>query len=161
MREFLTGSAIALFGLSLFFWIIPVGTSAPYSTGNLAYSPAFWPRVLAAFLVVGGTLLAVKALPIMQKNGELVMPSSSAACGAPWRFWASIGLLVPYYLTCVKFGLVVPSMIAFIIYGLLAGERSCVVLLLAGILMPFVLTLFFIHIADILVPVGPASWLMR
>lgn len=160
MRDLLTGLLIALLGVGLMLWVIPAGTSAPQGGGNLAHSPAFWPRILAVVLLLAGAALALKAIPQSARNTAAAMDAQSGRSATSWRFWASLALLVPYYAACVQFGLLIPSMVAFVAYGLLAGERRYGVLLLSGVLMPLLLTLFFIHLADVLVPLGPVSWVM-
>ncbi|PWG65545.1 tripartite tricarboxylate transporter TctB family protein [Spiribacter halobius] len=160
MRDLFTGLVMVLVGVALIVWIIPAGTSAPYSAGNLAHSPAFWPKVLAVILLLAGAALALKAVPQTARNPVAAMDAVSLSKAASWRFWASLALLVPYYAACVQFGLLIPSTMAFVAYGLLAGERRYGILLLSAVLMPLLLTLFFIHLADVLVPLGPVSWLM-
>jgi ABC-type sugar transport system permease subunit len=160
MRDLISGLVMVLLGLALVFWVIPAGTSVPYSADNLAHSPSFWPRFLAIILLLAGSVLALKNFSNVANNTSMASVISESLHSVPGRFWMSLLMLIPYYIACLKFGLLIPSMVAFMAYALLAGERSYGVLLLAGVLMPLTLTLFFIHFANVLIPLGPLLWLM-
>ena len=163
MRDLVIGGFCATLGMILILWIIPAEIRVPSRVPNPALSPAFWPSILAWLLVIAGVSLAAQRLWKIRLSGRNAAqpatdPPARAAVGSVltnWRAFLAVGLLFPYYLACVQFGLAIPSAVAFVVFAILAGERRYVLLVLSGILLTAALTTFFIRVANILVPLGP------
>lgn len=161
MRDVITGLVCCLVGAVLLAWMIPAGTTAPGSLASPALSPAFWPRVLSVILLIAGGALVVHALCAKRAMSRTSQAEHTSTTGAtPRRLWISVVLLVPYYIACLSLGLLLPSIAACGAYAVLAGERHYLLVAVYSVVMPALLTLFFIHVANVLVPLGPLSWLL-
>ncbi|MCP1677255.1 hypothetical protein J2T57_004434 [Natronocella acetinitrilica] len=154
-----TGIALVMIGLFIWFWLIPNGVRIPSRVPNPALSPAFWPQIIALIIGLSGAWMALESvIPGKHTQGTPVADDDDALrwerAGA-LRLGVAIILLLPYYLAVREFGLLLPSIVAFIIYSLLAGERRLLTLLVLGIAVPTIITVFFIKAASILIPLGP------
>lgn len=156
MRDVIAGAIVAATGGFILLWLIPAGISAPSNLPNAALSPTLWPRIVAAMLIVTGLLLALQGW----RRGASQSRSRESAVGAPFHASAAIALLLPYFIACVWLGLLIPSIAAFIIYALLAGQRRWPLVALWGFALPVGLTLFFIYVANVLIPLGPLTFLL-
>ncbi|AQS51523.1 hypothetical protein PAEH1_08055 [Paenalcaligenes hominis] len=82
-------------------------------------------------------------------------PTSMVRTPLPRDVLWAVFFLVPYYFLAQSIGLLLASMIAFAAYALLAGEKSYKKVALLSVVVPAFITLFFIYIAQVLVPLGP------
>jgi hypothetical protein len=157
MRDVISGGAIAVLGALALIWLIPAGVSAPRNLPNIALSPVLWPQIIAVFLLASGLVLAVQAWRRQRAASPSV--SKEKRTTDRRRVLTAIALLLPYYLACQWFGLLVPSIVAFGVYTLLAGDRNPALTAVFAVVLPGALTLFFIHVAGILIPLGPLAGL--
>lgn len=167
MRDTFVGLAFLALGLFALFWLIPAGISVPRHLPSIALSPALWPSIVAGFIAVTGAVLALQNWRKMR--GNRAQPSShegSASESTPF-FGANILktilaalLLIPYYIACERVGLLMPSIVAFGVFALLAGERRHLVALAWAIALPVALTWFFLHVANIVIPLGPLTGML-
>ena len=77
-RERLTGTGVLILGLLIFFLLIPRGIDQPGSVEHAALAPDFWPKIIAAIIIVMGLLLTVK--PAKEEDEE----SEDAGDAVPW-----------------------------------------------------------------------------
>ena len=69
IRERLTGVGVALLGLLILFVLIPWGIDRPGNVEHAALAPDFWPRIIAAAMMVMGVLLAAGPVPEEDDTG--------------------------------------------------------------------------------------------
>lgn len=154
---------IALIGLGAFcwFWLIPNGVRVPSRLTNFALSPAFWPQIIAVIIMLSGSWLALESLfaSLQSRSPQTSEEDDNGGIesGGLRRLIIALALLPCYFFAADQYGLLLPSIVAFMAYSLLAGERRVVVLLTLGVAVPGVITLIFIKAANILVPLGPLS----
>lgn len=164
MRDLIEGVIFVFIGLFVMYWLIPAGVQVPSRMPNPALSPAFWPGIVSGLLIASGALLTIQSgVRLLRFGGGQKKPEVSGE-ELPVGFLKpalALGLLVPYYLACLYLGLLIPSIFAYVAYAFLAGQRSVPVLLCSGVLLPVAVTLFFVKIANILIPVGPLDGLIR
>lgn len=157
MRDFLTGLVIGGLGLFSWFYLIPYGVQQYAEAPSLALSATFWPYVITALLIgLGGCLMVQGGVRLrLQPSTSSVVPKSKLPKEVLW----AVFFLVPYYLLAQSLGLLLASVIAFAAYALLAGEKSYKKVALLSFVVPAFITLFFIYIAQVLVPLGPIDGL--
>lgn len=157
MKDFITG--VALFGLGLIglFWVIPQGVGSFGGEASLALSASFWPYAIGSLFTVLGFMLLVQGGLELARSPKKKDRTSYVI---PWSMVLAILLLIPYYLFAEKFGFLLTSMVAFAAYALLAGEKSYKSLAVLAVVVPLAITVFFIHVAQVLVPLGPLSGLL-
>lgn len=153
MRDFLTGLFIGGLGIVAWFYVIPEGVQQFAEPPNLALSATFWPYVVAAlFIGLGGSLAVQGGVSLKRQRSN---PTSMERTPLPRDVLWAVFFLVPYYFLAQSIGLLLASMIAFAAYALLAGEKSYKKVALLSVVVPAFITLFFIYIAQVLVPLGP------
>ena len=146
----LTGVAVTAIGVTTLFLLIPVGIKSPSDVPSLALAPAFWPTVIASIFTLMGIIMTITPGRTDEETlAEIRMiPARSLSLAA---FLAA--LFVYYFLVPVA-GMVAPAMV--LIFGLcwIRGERRWPLLILLAVLTPTVLTVFFLFIANIPIPLG-------
>ena len=152
-RERLTGIGALVFGLLIFFVLIPAGIDQPGSVEHAALAPDFWPKIIAAIIIAMGLLLTVKPAKEEDEDGE------DGGDAVPWRqrlpgLAVALGTLFAFYFLIPLLGMVVPGMV--MAFGLMvyAGERRWprIVAIAAGV--PILLYFFFVYVASIPIPLG-------
>lgn len=155
-RDLLTGLGIILLSLLGLFVIIPAGVVATGSDDNIALSPAFWPKIIMIMMLIAGISVLIKLgidklrqsrPPILDEETELFSADS-------WRLVLVIPGLFGYYYLIDGLGIQLSSGLLLIILMLLGGERRLWLLLAISILLPTLLNYFFIHIANVNLPIG-------
>jgi hypothetical protein len=144
-----------------------VEVSAPRHLPSIALSPALWPDIIAGFIVVISAVLAVQSWYKKRESrshhrtneGDTSGPISLLGANVVKTIIAAL-LLIPYYIACGRFGLLLPSIVALSVFALLAGERGYVVTLVCAIALPFALTWFFLHVAGVVIPLGPLTGML-
>lgn len=170
MRDAFSG--VAVFGLSVFalLWLIPNGIDSSERASSVM-SAAFWPTITAVILLVLGLALSVQNGIALYQRGLDPRGADSGDRGSEddthqdvTRFipvLIAVALLVPYYYFSVHMGLVLPSIGAFGLYSLLAGERRYLTIACWAIATPVITTLFFRVVAQVLIPLGPLASLFK
>ena len=69
-RERLTGIGVLILGLLIFFLLIPRGVDRPGSVEHAALAPDFWPKIIAAIIVLMGLFLTVAPAKEEGQDGE-------------------------------------------------------------------------------------------
>lgn len=166
MRDLLLGLFFLAFGILAVTWMIPVSIVAPSHLPLAALSPTLWPKIVAAMIAITGAVLAVQGglgiRRIREKN------SSDAATDGPpvtlgrhtLRVVVAMLLLIPYYIACQRFGLLLPSIPALAAFALLAGERSYLPLAVTALALPIALAWFFLNVANVIIPLGPLTGML-
>lgn len=150
MKDFLVG--LLLLGLGVFglLWIIPNGVNGGEVT-SVALSAAFWPVAVVVLFTLFGLILTVQAGVACWQRKE---PSPDQG-GLSLGMCVAIFLLIPYYFLAESYGFPLASIFAFAAYALLAGEKNYKGLAFLSVVVPMAITVFFVQIAQVLVPLGP------
>lgn len=165
MRDIMSGAVLTALSLFALVWLIPAGVEGAGQAAGIALSPSFWPSVVAAMGMVFGIVLTIQAIAKRLQARQLVSHESSNAGNAQpaedgeinWRMLLAVVLLVPYYYLTVHLGLLLASIAAFMAYSVLAGERNFRSVACWALIGPVTITLFFITVAQVLIPLGPLS----
>jgi hypothetical protein len=145
----------------LYFAVIPFAIVVPKNIKILALSPAFWPRITTAVIVLLGLSLLIGGI-IKKKTGtSLPLPDRSVLDTVQAKSVASykrpilimVALLV--YLLIIEFlGITMASMIGFLLFTAIFGEKRLKILFPITILLPVCLYYFFVKVANIPLPIG-------
>ena len=152
-RERLTGIGVLVLGLLIFFLLIPLGIDQPGSVEHAALAPNFWPKIIAAIIILMGLFLTIK--PAKDEDDDI--EDGGDAGGWLQRLpglAVALGTLFAFYFLIPLLGMVVPGMV--MAFGLMvyAGERrwSRGIAIAAGV--PILLYFFFVYVASIPIPLG-------
>lgn len=157
MKDFVTGVVLFVIGLLGLFWVIPHGVGGFGGEASIALSASFWPYAIGSlFTVLGFILLVQGGLELARAPKE----KDRIPYVIPWNMLLAILLLIPYYLFAERFGFLLTSVVAFAAYALLAGEKNYKSLAVLAVVVPLAITVFFIQVAQVLVPLGPLSGLL-
>ena len=152
-RERLTGAGVLILGLLIFFLLIPRGIDQPGSVEHAALAPDFWPKIIAAIIILMGLLLTVK--PAEEEDEEI--EGGGDAGGWLQRLpglAVALGTLFAFYFLIPLLGMVVPGMVMALGLMVYAGERRWRrgIAIAAGV--PILLYFFFVYVASIPIPLG-------
>lgn len=152
--QFSIGVGSLLFAAFLWLFAIPNWVSSPGNVRNIVLSPVFWPYVLTALIGMIGVGLILVALKTRPHRDDLAEQLDLGSADAWFRLGCMAVLIVLYLLAIPSIGMVWSSMVAFVAYALLVKTSHPRSVLLAAIIMPLVLYLFFAHVAGVAVPQG-------
>ena len=148
-QERLTGIFILLIGLAVFFLLIPVGIVSPSNVDQIALSPDFWPRIVAGIIAVMGVLMIIKPAP---ENGSepdpIVLPNRISGLLLCLVSLFGFYFLIPHLGMVASGMLIIPGLMIF------AGERRWLLILTLSVLTPLLLYFFFVHVANVPMPLG-------
>lgn len=162
MRDAYKDIGLGLFllaaALLMLFWIIPVGVQTPGSARNPILSPPFWPRLIMIALAGLSLIIIAQAAARIRriKKGladEVAVTAALDASGAV-KVVIAIALLFVYYWSLTWGGLVVPSMLAILVFTALYGEKRFQYFAPAALLFPLAIYYFFTDIAQVPIPLG-------
>ena len=164
-RDLWLGAGLAVLSALLYLVIIPAGVTVPASMRSPVLSPAFWPNIVALFLLAMSTLLFLRAA-FTWRRGEMVAHKSAdiedeeerSGFNGQARAVAVIALMFLYYWLILKIGLVPASMIALLTVGLTTSRPNVWLLIVAAPVLPMLLYLFFFKVANVPIPGG--EWLV-
>jgi hypothetical protein len=146
-----TGIFILIFGLLIYFVLIPYGIKVPKNIAYVTTSPAFWPSIIAVVIIIMGALLIIP-----EKNNITV---SDTEISTPWKTRAPrlpiIALvLFGFYSVIEPLGMVVPSMVLIFSLMVFSGYRRWRLMASLSIFVPIILYTFFVYVANIPIPLG-------
>ena len=152
IRERLIGVGVVLLGLLIFAVLIPFGIDQPGNVEHTALAPDFWPRIIAAAMMVMGGLLAIRPVPEEEDadGGEDAGPWLRRLPGLA----VVLGALFGFYVLIPWLGMVVPGMALILGLMVLAGERRWPLAVAVAAGVPLLLYAFFVHVAGIPIPLG-------
>lgn len=142
--------------------LIPIGVQVPSSNKVLALSPDFWMKIIVYSTLFIGSIILYKGIKraragldeeeIAEVEDELQHKHKfgRAVLGA---LTAVAGLFVYLYLIDL-IGMIAASIIAFLGFVLLSGERRLMIAIPLGVVLPFGLYYFFLKVAGIPMPLG-------
>ena len=167
-REIGLGSAIVVFAALGFLLAIPYGIVMPGNIEVLALAPNFWPFVVMAMAGIAGAVITAQgfldrtkpdvphvsatpdeATPVFEEIDDDRPPAEAAM-----RATIVVGSLFALYFAIPFAGIVAGTMVILIFLIWLSGERRWRLILSIAILLPLVLYFFFVHVANVPMPVG-------
>ena len=152
-REVWIGLCLIAVAALLAFAAIPLGVTRPTSVSSLPLSPVFLPYLLSALIGVFAILHIVAAFTAPHSP---VADSDDGALHPRWLLrGALVAILLLGYLMLPQFIGMFPTAIALTVALMrLGGERRLPVLAVFGVLLPLVIYLFFVFIAQVPMPTG-------
>jgi putative tricarboxylic transport membrane protein len=142
--------------------LIPIGVQVPSSNKVLALSPDFWMKIIVYSTLFIGSIILYKGikraraglddeelaevedeLQHRHKFGRAVLGACTAVAG-----------LFIYLFLIDLIGMIAASIIAFLGFVLLSGERRMMIAIPLGVVLPFGLYYFFLKVAGIPMPLG-------
>ena len=157
-REVALGVFLMAVSLLAIVVVIPIGVDRPANVPTAALAPQFWPRIVVYVLGLCGVVMAVGAL-LRRKPAIDSDPSDTVSNDWPQpkiaiRVGAAIAGLFLFYVSINILGIVVSSGIAIVAFSAgLARPRWRVILPIA-VLIPTALYAFFVHVANVPMPLG-------
>ena len=146
------GLAAAAFGAALFFIVIPIGVETVGSEDvGLLLRQDFWPRTIAALMVALGLAVAIFRL---RSGAERPKPAPGPRI-RPMGVLAIFAVIAAVALAGTSVGLLIPSMVVFLIAAFSIDGGHPVTKLTFAVIVPLVLALFFDKVAGISLPLGP------
>lgn len=148
----ITGIFVLIFGLLAYFVLIPYGIKVPKNIELVSTSPAFWPSIIAVVIaIMGGVLI------IPDKSNSVA--DEDVVIGTPWstrlpRLLVVGVLLFGFYFVIDRLGMVVPSMVLIFTLMVFSGYRRWGLMVLFSLLVPIILYVFFVYVANIPIPLG-------
>ncbi|MEB8431746.1 tripartite tricarboxylate transporter TctB family protein [Cocleimonas sp. KMM 6892] len=157
-----TGLFIIIFGVFTYFVLIPHGIKVPKNLDNIMLSPAFWPTIITAVISLMGVLLMIpeRIKPETDGKGDHEDDENRT----PWktripRLMVITVVLFGFYFFIEQLGMVVPGIIIIFFLMVFAGYRRWWLMVMLSILVPVILYLFFVNVANIPIPLGVfESW---
>lgn len=151
--ELLIGLCVAILAAAMLLWIIPGYIDTPRRTPIRALSPAFWPKIIAATMLLCGVILSARAL-FAPVPPDSVVDSLSISRKEGLRLLAFGAILLGSYLALPVVGMVWVCMIAYALMILLSGGRNLGWGMIVAIALPLLLYLFFTKVAGVAIPQG-------
>jgi putative tricarboxylic transport membrane protein len=157
-KTFWVGVVSTALGGLLHFWLVPSFITVPENMARAVLSPAFWPEILSALVIITG-------LVILFQGSSLSVPNPSAEDGGPstasedvstsWtRLLAFCFAMVIYVGSINYLGMPISSVIMLIVSFKLLGEKRYGTSLVISAGLPILLFMFFFHVAGVSIPQG-------
>jgi len=160
--EAILGAIITASMLLMLFVIIPISVQLPRSNKILALSPDFWIKIIVWMALALGVSLIYQGIksakePISDEDKasiEAKLNLRHPTKRSTYMVIIAIINLFLYYFLILWLGMVPASVIAFISFTLLCGERRLKIMLPLATLLPTGLYYFFLKVASIPMPLG-------
>lgn len=168
-QSVIVGLFSLVLGLLLHFWLIPNYISVPSNMARLVLSPAFWPEILAAMIVLAGVFVLVGAfrqpakpnsqdlaanLTEDQQGSNVSSPLQEVSQPSLIRLLAFVTAMALYAKYLDYLGMALASILMLLISFYLLGEKRIGLVLSVSIVLPLVLYAFFLHVAGVSIPQG-------
>lgn len=151
--EILIGLGVMVLGALILWWIIPNYIATPRRIPIRALSPAFWPKIIAWTILFCGTVLTARAF-FAPVTPDAVADDLSVSRPEALRLLALGAILLGIYFALPVVGMVWVSMIAFALLVLLSGGKHKFWGMIAAVVLPLLLYLFFTKVAGVAIPQG-------
>ncbi|NKB64320.1 MAG: tripartite tricarboxylate transporter TctB family protein [Gammaproteobacteria bacterium] len=144
------GIAVVLISILLLLILIPFGVDTPNQVSHITLSPDFWPKIIVSIIGLMGMLMIIN--PGVEPQEGTVKITNPFSQGL--RLAGTLGILFLFYLLVPTLGMVAPAIVLLASMMWFAGERRPRYLLTISICTPFLLYFFFVHVANIPIPLG-------
>jgi putative tricarboxylic transport membrane protein len=159
-REVAFGIAAAAIAAIGWFVVIPLGIEVPQNIKITALSPDFWPRIVMAILAIAGAVIAIQAFfesrgadpENAPANDEETVEHPPAVLAG--RVIFALALLFVFYAGIFQLGIVVCSALIIVVFTFVLGQRQWKYILPLAVALPLVLYFFFVHVAQVPMPLG-------
>lgn len=154
----LTGIFFLVLSILAYFVLIPKGIVVPSNIGHFTTSPSFWPNIVIVIIALMSLLLMLPEKDIVDLKEEDVEKAKDEL-QTSWktripRLLIILALLFAFYYSIEQFGMVVPGMALIFILMIFSGYRRWWLIILLSLLVPILLYGFFVHVANIPIPLG-------
>ena len=158
-----TGVGVFALGMLLFFVLIPTGIDSPSKVDHISLSPDFWPRIISLIFAAMGLLMLFhpehKAEEDTTKTDDEAAVATLPLPARMLRFAVVLGALFCFYFAIPALGMVAPAIIFIFALMWFAGERRYATITIISAAVPLLLYGFFVHVANIPIPLGVFEFL--
>jgi putative tricarboxylic transport membrane protein len=149
-RQTLIGIFALCAGFFLMIVAIPLWVSSPSNVRNIILSPVFWPYTLSGLTILIGLGLTVTGF----FTSEDMTAEPAEISGGYKRLIIMAVIMVIYMIGLPRIGMVWTSIVAFAATAFLVRTSHPKTALICALVVPFVLYVFFAHIAGVAIPQG-------
>lgn len=141
-------------------WLVPEYIQTSAKLQNPYLSPKFWPTIILYLLGILGACMLVKSLFLHSKrhNNIHAARQDAAVQGIRARQYIPVALclccMVGCFLLLAPLGMPLSITLCLSAFLWLSGERAPLPGVLCLFALPFLLYLFFLHVADVSIPLG-------
>ena len=157
-KTFWVGAVSAALGGLLHFWLVPSFITVPENMARAVLSPAFWPEILSALVIITGLVILFQSSLSSASNPspeDDVPSTASEDISTSWtRLVAFCFAMVVYVISINYLGMPISSVIMLIISFQLLGEKRYGPSLAISAGLPILLFMFFFHVAGVSIPQG-------
>jgi len=153
----LTGIFFLIASALSYFILIPKGIVVPNNIGHFTTSPSFWPNIIIGIIALMSLLMIFTKNEVV--NTKKVETDNNDDIKTPLliripRLFIVLGLLFSFYYFIEQLGMVVPGMVLIFILMTYAGYRKWWLIIFLSLFVPVLLYVFFVHVANIPIPLG-------
>ena len=162
-KEYCVGIGMLIIAVVGWFVVIPAGIDLPSSVEFRALSPDFWPHVVRILLGICGAIVAVQAHFDRQRVGDSIEAATEEeergevqfefAASAVRVVGALAGLFAAYF-AIPHIGIAAAGVVLILASTFVLGERRLKYTVPLAIILPVILYMFFVHVANIPMPLG-------
>ena len=167
-REIGLGLAVVVLSLVGLFVAIPLGVDAPEDIEVRPLAPDFWPFIVLVFAGLAGAVVTLEGLVSRRKwthapdvgsktetgSEEEAPEQDRPAAEAAARVAATIGALFLLYFALPYTGIVAGCMLLLLFMLRFTGERRWHIILTITVVLPLLLYVFFVYVANVPMPMG-------
>jgi putative tricarboxylic transport membrane protein len=157
-KTFWVGAVSTALGGLLHFWLIPNFISVPENMARAVLSPAFWPEILSALVIVSGLIILLQdsLSSVSNSSPEDGGPSTvSEEVSTSWTRLVAFCFAMVIYVGSINYlGMPISSVIMLIVSFQLLGEKRYGPSLVISAGLPILLFMFFFHVAGVSIPQG-------
>lgn len=150
LKDLSLGVFVTVFFSFIYLVVIPMEVPVLATVRVPALSPDFWPKILTICLILLGILQIVYTL--LHKFVEPV--SEVLSREDVIRVLLVSAIMLAYVVFIPYLGMLCTSIVAMALSILVFGERRPVMVVTLSVLLPVGLQLFFVKVANILIPTG-------
>lgn len=151
--EVITGLGIMLMAAMVLWWIVPTYVVTPKRVPFKALSPAFWPNIIGWIMLACGAILALRAF-FAKPVPEAVADDITISRNEGVRLLAVGAILLGMFLLLPVIGMVWSCMAGFFLLVLMSAGRNLIWGIIAAVLLPLILYVFFTKVAGVAIPQG-------
>lgn len=142
--------------------LIPIGVQVPSSNKVLALSPDFWMKIIVYSTLLIGSIILFKGIK-RARTGlneeeiaelEIELQHKHTFGRAVLGACSAVVCLFIYLYLIELIGMIAASIVAFLGFVLLSGERRMKIAIPLAVVLPFALYYFFLKVAGIPMPLG-------
>ncbi|WP_282607772.1 tripartite tricarboxylate transporter TctB family protein [Pelagibius sp. Alg239-R121] len=167
-REIGLGAAIVALAMLGLFVAIPLGVDAPENIEVRPLAPDFWPFIVLVFAGLAGAVVVLEGLsdrrrqtatsPVIASKDTTpeteVVEQDRPPAEAAVRVVAALGAIFALYFALPYTGIVLGTMLLLLFMMRFTGERRWRYILPIAILLPTLLYVFFVYVANVPMPLG-------